>query len=179
MGISGYMFPLKGNFPDTFFIKSGSSRGWGTWEESCDMFNPNSEELYSQLSDEKLRREFNYDNSNDYYGLLKMQVDGLTDSWAIRWYASVFLNNGLTLYYKKSLVDNFGHDTSGIHSKDTDYYQGGLFSFDQNFTLTDRIEPLVGANEKLGLFFKEARQASFKSKIKRLLNRLVNIFLRY
>src|SRR5690606_5120794 len=45
------------------------------------------------------------------------------NSWAIRWYASVFLNNGLVLYPSKSLVENIGHDGTGVHSNIEDIYQ--------------------------------------------------------
>ena len=33
----------------------------------------------------------------------------------VRWYASVFLLDGLGLFPNKSLVENIGHDGSGTH----------------------------------------------------------------
>jgi myo-inositol-hexaphosphate 3-phosphohydrolase len=41
---------------------------------------------------------------------------------AIRWYASIFLKNGLTLNPSQSLVNNIGHDGTGIHSGMSDIY---------------------------------------------------------
>jgi len=48
--------------------------------------------------------------------------NGKNNSWAIRWYASIFLKGGLTLNPAHSLVNNIGHDGSGIHSGINDIY---------------------------------------------------------
>lgn len=48
--------------------------------------------------------------------MLRDQIEGKNDSWAIRWYASAFLNEKLTLYPGTSMISNIGHDDSGIHS---------------------------------------------------------------
>jgi hypothetical protein len=47
---------------------------------------------------------------------------GKNDSWAIRWYASIFLKGGLTLNPSVSLVNNIGNDGSGIHSQKENTY---------------------------------------------------------
>ena len=62
-----------------------------------------------------MRGEFDFENSYPYYKMLEQQVKGKNDSWAIRWYASAFLNNKLTLYPGTSLVAQIGMDGSGTH----------------------------------------------------------------
>lgn len=47
--------------------------------------------------------------------MLEDQIRGKNNSWAIRWYASAFLKNKLTLYPKNSFVKNIGVDGSGTH----------------------------------------------------------------
>ena len=47
--------------------------------------------------------------------MLKDQILAKNDSWAIRWYASVFLKDKLTLYPSYSFVQNIGIDNSGEH----------------------------------------------------------------
>jgi len=47
--------------------------------------------------------------------MLKDQVEAKNNSWAIRWHASMFLQNMLTLYPKISLVQNNGTEY-GTHS---------------------------------------------------------------
>jgi hypothetical protein len=37
------------------------------------------------------------------------------NSWAIFWYATIFLNKGLCLNPSKTFVLNIGHDGSGVH----------------------------------------------------------------
>jgi hypothetical protein len=48
---------------------------------------------------------------------------GKNNSWAIRWYASIFLKNGQTLNPRHSLIHNIGHDGSGVHSNIENMYQ--------------------------------------------------------
>jgi hypothetical protein len=68
------------------------------------------------VSDAKLRKAFNYDNTYDFYKIMKMQqTDEKTNSWAIRWYWTNFRLGGYILSPAKSLVSNEGWDGSGIH----------------------------------------------------------------
>ena len=68
------------------------------------------------VSDKKMRKAFNYDNTYDFYKILKMQkTDEKTNSWAIRWYWTNFRKQGLILSPTKSLVSNEGWDGTGIH----------------------------------------------------------------
>ena len=47
--------------------------------------------------------------------MLKDQIKGKNDSWAIRWLATAFIHNKLTLYPGRSLIQNIGHDNTGSH----------------------------------------------------------------
>lgn len=64
--------------------------------------------------------------SYPYTQMLKDQIIGRNDSWAIRWYASAFLKNKLTLYPARSLVLNIGLDASGTHCDTTNEYDVDL-----------------------------------------------------
>ena len=39
------------------------------------------------------------------------------NSWAIKWYASNYINNNLTLYFKSSLVKNIGFDKKATNTR--------------------------------------------------------------
>jgi hypothetical protein len=54
--------------------------------------------------------------------MLQNQVLGKNDSWAIRWYASIFLENRLTLYPSRSLLENIGMDSSGQNCTNSSHY---------------------------------------------------------
>ena len=61
------------------------------------------------------RNLFNLDGSYDYATMLDKQMRKGINSWAIRWYWSVFKCSGLVLYPQINLVDNVGMDGSGSH----------------------------------------------------------------
>jgi hypothetical protein len=50
------------------------------------------------------------------------------DSWAVRWDASVFLPDKLTLYPGKSLVHHIGADGGGTHTKSTKIFNVNDFA---------------------------------------------------
>lgn len=115
ISIHGYIYPVKKILPETFFLRGADCWGWATWKRGWDLFNPDGKKLLAELQKNKLIKEFDFYGSYDYSGMLKRQVDGKNNSWAIRWYASAFLNNKLTLYPGKSLVNNIGNDATGTH----------------------------------------------------------------
>jgi hypothetical protein len=121
MQVSGYMYPLDLQADtDAVFMPFTTSWGWATWKRAWDRFDPLMQGYESVRRDRKLRKKFDLDNSFDCYPMLEAQKKGAIDSWAIRWYLSVFLLGGLTLHPAKSLVKNMGFDNSGVHSKDRD-----------------------------------------------------------
>jgi len=115
ISIHGYIYPVKKMLPETFFLKGADCWGWATWKRGWKYFNPDGKKLLNELQKKNLIKEFDFYGSYDYSGMLKRQIEGINNSWAIRWYASAFLNNKLTLYPGKSLVDNIGNDASGTH----------------------------------------------------------------
>lgn len=117
MHISGYMFPVENadRLPITFFYRASTCWGWGTWKRAWDCFNSNSVDLLENIRLRKLENEFDIHGTMDFMSMLKSQSVGSIDSWAIRWYATVFLKSGLCLHPAKSLVHNIGHDGSGVH----------------------------------------------------------------
>lgn len=116
--ISAFNFPLKFNPPlkeDTFFLKGADCWAWATWERAWKLFEQDGTKLLKQIKDHHLQKEFDFDNSYPYTKMLQNQIDGKNNSWAVRWYASAFLQNMLCLYPKHSLVENIGID--GTHFK--------------------------------------------------------------
>jgi len=128
ISISGYAYPVKTELPETFFLKGADCWGWATWKRGWDLFETNGKKLLGEIVNKKLSREFDYDNAYPYTKMLKDQIGGLVDSWAIRWHASAFINNKLTLYPGKSLVENIGFDNSGTNSSSSNKYNSPLYS---------------------------------------------------
>jgi hypothetical protein len=122
MHIGAYMYPLKSNnLPETFFYRAATSWGWATWERAWTQFEPDIDTLMAQF-DAKKTKAFSIDNTMNFWKQMQDFKNGRNDSWAIRWYASIFLKGGLTLNPSQSLVNNIGHDGTGIHSGINDIY---------------------------------------------------------
>jgi hypothetical protein len=115
ISIEGYLYPSKAKLPETFFIKGADCWGWGTWKRGWDLFEPDGQKLLTRLAEAHKTYEFDYDGAYPFTEMLRIQVEGKISSWAVRWYASAFLNNKYTLYPGRSLVFNAGADGSGTH----------------------------------------------------------------
>jgi hypothetical protein len=126
MQISGYMFPIDSVSLSSkcSFLPLTTSWGWGTWKRAWDNYDPEAKGWELLLSDSSIKARFNLSGSYDYAWMLKNQMQGYIDSWAIRWYWSVFRRNGLVLYPPASLIRNIGLDGSGTHGSRT--YQHAL-----------------------------------------------------
>ncbi len=121
MHIGAYMYNLKKELPETFFYRAATSWGWATWNRAWRDFEPNIDTLIGQFDSLK-KSAFSIDNSMNFWKQMEDFKKGKNNSWAIRWYASIFLKDGLTLNPSQSLVNNIGHDGSGIHSGINDIY---------------------------------------------------------
>ena len=124
ISVHGYMYPVKAKLPETFFLKGADCWGWGTWKRGWQLFEADGQKLLDSLKAMNLSRQFDFDGSYAYTEMLEEQVTGKNDSWAIRWYASAFLNGKLTLYPGKSLLANTGLDESGTHCGLTNLFDG-------------------------------------------------------
>jgi GT2 family glycosyltransferase len=122
MHIGAYMYHLQENkLPESFFYRAATSWGWATWERAWDHFEPDIDRLIKQF-DAKKRADFSIDHQMNFWKQMKDFKNGKNNSWAIRWYASIFLKGGLTLNPSQSLVNNIGHDGTGVHSGINDIY---------------------------------------------------------
>ncbi|MES1182098.1 MAG: methyltransferase domain-containing protein, partial [Flavobacterium sp.] len=120
MHVSAYVYPVKKNLPETFFYPAATCWGWGTWNRAWKKFNHDPADLVKKLSSQV--KEFNLDNAFPFYQILQDNVKNENDSWATRWYGSIFLEKGLSLHPHKSLVQNIGNDGTGIHPHRTPKY---------------------------------------------------------
>jgi GT2 family glycosyltransferase len=99
----------------TFFLKGADCWGWGTWKRAWAKFVPDGRKLLQTIESKNLVFEFNRSNTFNFVEMLKNQIDGKNDSWAIRWHASLFIKNMYCLYPIRPIVKNIGLDNSGFH----------------------------------------------------------------
>jgi len=122
ISIHGYVYPIHDALPNNFFLRGADCWGWATWRRGWNLFNPNAKELLNRISTNNLQNKFDFNGTFNYSGMLKSQVMGQIDSWAILWYTSAFLENRLTLYPGYSLIKNIGNDGSGTHGESSARY---------------------------------------------------------
>lgn len=116
MHISGYTPDLnQRNLPETFFLTFMSCWGWATWASKWSAFQDDSASLYQRLLDEKKLEDFNLNGAIKFSNYLKGNLTGSHNSWAIKWFASIYFQEGLCLYPRQSLVQNIGFDGTGSH----------------------------------------------------------------
>jgi hypothetical protein len=171
ISIHGYVYPVKTNVSTPFFIRGADCWGWATWKRGWDMFEADSEKLYKQIATNKKRADkFDFEGTYPFLKMLKDQADGKIDSWAIRWYASAFLNDKITLYPPATLVNNIGMDGSGIHSEKNTMFAREADNL-RDIQLHKKPDRKV-ESRKMVLGFQEFFRTLKPSLIKRLINRI-------
>ena len=168
ISISAYNFPIDpAGLPDTFFIRGADCWGWATWSRGWKFFEQDAKKLYSSLKEENLTTEFDLKGAYPYTQMLLDHINGKVNSWAIRWHASAFLANKLTLCPQVSLVRNIGLEGSGTHGESNN-------SFAASFTDHCDVKPGPVQQNKLALerireFYAPSK---FRSFIRSLKNKL-------
>ncbi|MDA8558469.1 glycosyltransferase [Flavobacteriaceae bacterium] len=172
--LHGYLYPLKKSVPSSFFIKGTDCWGWATWQRAWEIFEKDGSKLLNELKKSGRQKEADFNYSYNYTKMLKAQVKGANDSWAIRWYISTFLKNKLTLYPGKSLVSNIGMDYSGIHNGSSKKF---IVDLDNNYKPLNRIN--IKENKEVREYF-EAFFWTFKLDfIPRIINKLRTNYVKY
>lgn len=114
MQVSGFQHAVEG-LAAPVFLPMTTSWGWATWKRAWNRFDPDCSGADRLASEPGLARRFDLDGAMSYCNMLARQRAGTIDSWAIRWYWTVFMTNGLVLYPPQTLVRNDGFDGSGTH----------------------------------------------------------------
>lgn len=169
--ISGYTMPLKSLNScekDFYFGLRASSWGWATWDRIWDRVDWTVRDYDSFSSSKKLRKSFNK-GGKDMVNMLKNNVLGKIDSWAIVFCYDQWKNNRVTIFPSKSKVVNFGFSESATNTKNNipeykaiiDQSDKRNFNFDSEILLEPKL----------------LSEFSFKfSYVIRIKNKLLNIF---
>lgn len=115
--VTGYtsQFPRLKKYPkDVYLAYRGSSLGWGTWKDRWETVDWNVSDYKSFRFDIKRRKKFAR-GGNGLFSMLKAQMNGKIDSWAIRWCYAQSMQDKYTIYPKISYLYNIGF-AEGVHS---------------------------------------------------------------
>jgi len=131
MHINGYCPPTNFESDElnnsSFFYRLTWSWGWATWKDRWNKYENNSSVLFKIINENDLLRYFDIDGSFRFSSTLRSNIRGDINTWAIKWYSSIVINNGLCLSPFHSLVRNIGNDNSGEHSKRSSIYDSTLY----------------------------------------------------
>lgn len=157
------------SLPDTFLIKWTGSWGWGTWDRTWKHFNADGKALLTELESRKLTYTFDFNGKYGYTRMLRRQIEGKNNSWAIRWNASLFLKGILSLNVGKSLVQNEGFDGSGTNCGGGGLYASELYMERLPVKKISPIEENIQARNAYVRYY--ARTNSFMAKAIRRIKR--------
>lgn len=157
------------SLPDTFLINWTGSWGWGTWDRAWKHFNADGKALLTELESRKLTYTFDFNGKYGYTRMLRRQIEGKNNSWAIRWNASLFLKGILSLNVGKSLVQNEGFDGSGTNCGGGGLYASELYMERLPVKKISPIEENIQARNAYVRYY--ARTNSFMAKAIRRIKR--------
>lgn len=115
--ISGFTLPLK-NMPmgsDFYLGYRASSWAWGTWQRVWQDVDWDLDNIEEFLNDRKAKKDFNRGGS-DMTKMLKDQLNGKIDSWAIRFCYHQFKKNMLTVFPTISKAKSIGFSEKATHT---------------------------------------------------------------
>lgn len=150
--ITGYSHLKQPNFNELNhleFIKLTSTWSWATWKDKWEIFHQGDKDSSSLDTDANLRRNFNYDNSYNYYQMLKDRKTNKVKSWGIIWYWNVFKRDGLTLFPTQTLIDQIGFDGTGQNSKNHMVSSRRIQEYDFKFIYPNYIEESIIVRKKV------------------------------
>jgi hypothetical protein len=107
MQVSGYFVPHKSTLPEVGLLRAPASWGWGTWRRAWAHYVDDAEALVTQVAPRKTA--FDFGGSYSYFDALERNAQGTLDTWAVRWYASMFVRGGYAVYPSRSFVRNIGY----------------------------------------------------------------------
>ncbi len=142
--IAGYTIPVKVSNDyqfDSYFLPRASSWGWATWKNRWVGIDWKVSTFLQLEKDQAQIRAFNQGGS-DMYDMLKKQVSGKIDSWAIRWCYHQFISNTYTLVPVVSKVQNIGFNNMATHTHVYNRYATPLDKGEQiTFSFPSEVAP--------------------------------------
>lgn len=170
ISISAYVYPISDLPEPTFFLRGADCWGWATWADKWALFEPDGERLLNEILRSGRRKEFDIGGSFPFFKMLEDQVAGRVDSWAIRFNATAFVRDKLTLYPYRTLVRNIGLDGSGEHC-DSDVF--GFTELAQNIEVPSQIpEHSARAAKAFEKYFESIRSGGLRGVFNRILRLL-------
>lgn len=120
MSLSAYnpppeKMPIPATYTDdVYFNLRNWPWGWASWKDRWSTIDWQVSDYEQFMADRKAQKEFNR-GGQDMTELLREQMEGRINSWAIRFSYAHFRQQKLSVCPRTSYVDNIGFDGTGTH----------------------------------------------------------------
>lgn len=145
-GLTGFKAPSKRpNDANTFFLPVMSSWSWATWRDRWGTVSFDGPDLLQKVEARGPVSDLDL-NGYPFGEMLKQQVAGKINSWAIRFYASMFLQERWFMYPSRSLVRNIGFGTAATHTRNKHFLERVVIEVDRlevdtpSLTINKRVQ---------------------------------------
>lgn len=114
--VTGWRDPIKHTKKNkAYFYPTMDCWSWATWADRWQNYKKDAA-YYKSIFTDSMKKAFNIDGADPYMWLqIEENISGKINTWAIFWYATIFLKHGLCLAPTTSLCKNIGFDNSGVH----------------------------------------------------------------
>ena len=171
--ISGFNYSIKSNSfkEDAYLWRFMNCWGWATWKDRWESFmhDPLSIDPFylKNVFDKKMIKDFNISLMGENpWAQIIANAEGRLNTWAIFWYAHIFLNKGLCLNPIRTQILNIGFDGSGQSCGD--YFQPNI-----NLNQSNRIINLPKDIEENKKVVKSIKRYMLKRKLYRALKKFI------
>lgn len=119
--VTGYAYPsrrlkIPSSYPyDVYPGYRCDSLGWGTWKDRWNKVDWDISDYQNFMKDPKAQAAFNRGGA-DLTNMLGLHMDGLIDSWAIRFCYAHFRNSACCIYPVRPLIKHIGFDDNATHA---------------------------------------------------------------
>lgn len=154
ISISGYCPPIScfDNYPyDTFFLPRFSAWGFATWKNKFDPFRFSTIGFEEKKKDDFFLKKLAV-GGEDIYKMVENDFYGKINALDVRVMYHQAINDLYTVYPRQSLVQNIGHDGSGVHCGNTKkFFIKDIWQKCDNFHFASKIaldSRIVSENKK-------------------------------
>ncbi len=166
--IGAYVYPCisaEENHGECFFTNLTTSWGWATWSDRWKYFIRDPASIVQKIPKSEVYK-FNLDGADDIWSQVEGNLNGKLFTWAVFWYAIVYLNRGLVLYPPATLIKNIGHDGTGQNCGINEDLISDLYS-EEFYSFPDK-EIINESNLNKIKFFLRKRRSLLNRLIKKL-----------
>ncbi len=144
--VCGYTVPIRTQENlDVYFTGRGSSWGWATWKDRWEKIDWAMSDYDEFTKDKAAQKRFNR-NGSDLTKLLRLQMTGQRNSWAIRWAYTQFKLNAYTVFPIVSKVANDGFGGKATHTSSLYQSRFSTYLDDSGKTGFHFVPPYVHPN---------------------------------